>query len=408
MPRLISIAAFLVSTTFLGAAEKVAIEKITYAKDVAPILDRRCVECHRSGEVAPMAFTTYAEVRPWARAIREATTSRKMPPWLADPHFGKFLNDRRLSEKEVATITAWVAAGAPEGDPKLRPELPQYTEGWSIGKPDMVIDIGTDFEIPATGVVPYKYFRVPTKFTEDKWIEAAEIRPGNRTAIHHVIVFVREPDGKQPDFSDGGDLLTGFAPGEQPLVFEKGTAKLVRAGSFLNFQLHYTPNGKALTDRTYVGLKFAKEPPANRAVTGRAMNVGFRIPAGADAHEVKSSWTFKQDVTLHNLMPHMHLRGKDFKYTLTYPDGRQEVLLSVPKYDFNWQLTYELAKPVMVPKGARLDCIAHFDNSPNNKYNPDPLKEVRWGDQTWEEMMIGWFSYTVPSSPFLVSQGKAE
>ncbi len=400
MVRPFSIVLILASTALWGA------DKPTYSQDVAPILDRSCVECHRKGEVAPMAFTTYTEVRPWARAIREATTSRKMPPWLADPHYGKFQNDRRLTDKDVATITAWVNAGAPEGNPKLRGEAPQYSEGWNIGKPDVIIDIGKDFDVPATGVVAYKYFNVPTHFTEDKWIEAAEVRPDKRSAIHHVIVFVKEPDGKPGDFNDGGDLLVGFAPGEQPLTFEKGTAKLVRAGSTLNFQLHYTPNGTAQKDRTYIGLRFAKEPPTNRAATGRALNGMFRIPAGASAHEVKSSWTFKQDVTLRNLMPHMHLRGKDFKYTLVYPDGREEVLLSVPKYDFNWQLAYELAQPILVPKGARLDCIAHFDNSPNNKYNPDPTKEVRWGDQTYEEMMIGWFHFTVPSAPYLVSQDK--
>ena len=381
---------------------------VTYTKDVAPILDRRCVECHRQGEAAPMAFTTYKEVRPWAKAIREATVGRKMPPWPADPQYGKFHNDRRMTEQELATITAWVSAGAPEGDPKLRKPLPQFAEGWAIGKPDAVIDIEADFEIPASGTVPYKYFRVETKFTEDKWIEAAEIRPGVRSAIHHVIVFVRDANGKVADFNDGGDLLAGFAPGEQPLVFEKGTAKLVKAGSVFQFQMHYTPDGKPHKDRTYIGLKFAKEPPVNRAITGRAWNTSFKIPAGAEAHEVKSSWTFKQDVALQNLMPHMHLRGKDFKYTLVYPDGREEVLLSVPKYDFNWQLAYEFAKPIIVPKGARIDCVAHFDNSANNKYNPDPSKEVRWGDQTWEEMMIGWFNFTVPAGPYLVSRAADE
>ena len=402
----LSLAVFAAGSLF-AAANKDS-QSVTYTKDVAPIINKRCIECHRAGEAAPMTFTSYKEVRPWAKAILQATASRKMPPWLADPHYGKFSNDRRMSDKELATISAWVAAGAPDGDPKMMPDLPIFAEGWTIGKPDVVIDMGADFEIPASGTVPYKYFKVATNFKEDMWIEAAEIRPDKRTAIHHVIVFVKEPGGKPGDFSDGGDLLVGFAPGEQPMTLEKGTARLVRAGSSFNFQMHYTPNGTAQKDRTYIGLRFAKQPPTNRAATGRALNGSFRIPAGESAHEVKSSWTFKQEVTLRNLMPHMHLRGKDFKYTLVYPDGREEVLLSVPKYDFNWQLAYELAKPILVPKGARLDCIAHFDNSLNNKYNPDATKEVRWGDQTYEEMMIGFFHYTVPAAPYFVSQAKTE
>ena len=393
--------------SLLAAASKDQ-STVTYTKDVAPIINKRCIECHRQGEAAPMTFTSYKEVRPWAKAIREATASRKMPPWLADPHYGKFSNDRRMTDKELETINAWVAAGAPEGDPKLMPELPIFAEGWTIGKPDQIIDMGTDFDIPATGTVPYKYFKVPTNFTEDKWIEAVEIRPGVRGAIHHVIVFVQEPGGKATEFNNGGNLLTGYAPGEQAVVFPKGTAKLVRAGSSFNFQLHYTPNGKEAKDRSYVGLRFAKAPPEERAVTGNAINGSFKIPAGADAHEVKSSTTFKQEVILTGFMPHMHVRGKDFKYTLVMPDGKEEVLLSVPKYDFNWQLSYDLAKPITIPVGARIDCVAHFDNSANNKYNPDPTKEVRWGDQTWEEMMIGWYTYTVPAKKYLGTEAKSE
>jgi len=281
--------------------------------------------------------------------------------------------------------------------------MPQYADGWNIGKPDAVFDIGTDFDIPAEGVVPYKYFRVPTNFTQDKWVQAAEIRPDKRNAVHHVIVFIQEPGSQGGIGGEGANLLVGFAPGEQPVVFEPGTAKLVKAGSTFLFQMHYTPNGKAAKDRSYVGLRFAKEPPKFRAVTGRAMNVALHIPPNDPNYEVKSSFTAKQDLHLIGFMPHMHLRGKDFKYTVVYPDGRDEVLLSVPRYDFNWQLAYELKDPLELPKGARIDCVAHFDNSANNKFNPDPTKEVKWGDQTWEEMMIGWFTYTVPVQPATVA-----
>jgi mono/diheme cytochrome c family protein len=373
----------------------------TYTKNIATILNERCVECHRQGEVAPMPFTSYKEVRPWAKAIKERVVTGKMPPWLADPAHGQFKNDRRLSKQEIEAITGWVAAGAPEGNPADLPPPPQFEVGWNIGKPDQIFDIGTDFEVPAEGTVKYQYFRVPTHFTEDKWVEAAEIRPDKRDVVHHIIVFIQEPNaqGNSRGGGEGGSLLVGWAPGDPAMKLEPGIARLVKAGSNLLFQVHYTTNGKSVKDRSFIGVKYAGAPPAHRAMTGRALNFGFRIPPGAPNHEVKSSWTAKQDVEIVGFMPHMHVRGKDFKYTVVYPDGKEEVLLSVPKYDFNWQLAYELKEPLKLPKGARIDCVAHFDNSPNNPYNPDPTKEVRWGDQTWEEMMIGWFTYKVPVEP---------
>ena len=377
--------------------------KVTFSKDVARLLNARCVECHHAGEPAPMQFTSFQEVRPYAKAIKDAVISRRMPPWLADPHYGQFANDRRLSDREIDTIVSWVAAGAPEGDPKDLPAQPIYEAGWSIGKPDLVIDIGEQVNVPASGTVPYKYFTVPTNFPEDRWIRAAEIRQGNRSVVHHVIVFLVEP-GVTEGVNEGGNLLAGWAPGEQALRFEPGTAKLVRSGSKFRFQIHYTPSGVATTDRSYIGLKFASEPPIRRAITGRAMNVGIKIPAGAENHEERSSFTAQENIEISGFMPHMHVRGKSFQYTVVYPDGRDEVVLNVPKYDFNWQLSYELKKPLMLPKGSRIDCVAHYDNSANNRFNPDPTKEVKWGDQTWEEMMIGWFTYTVPSAAAAVAQ----
>jgi hypothetical protein len=345
-----------------------------------------------------MPLTTYQEARPWAKAMKQAVLQRKMPPWLADSHYGTFVNDRHLSDREVETLVAWIDGGAPEGDPKLTPPVPAFETGWNIGKPDKVIDIGTDYEVPAQGTVAYQYFTAPTGFTEDVWVESAEVRPDKRSAVHHIIAFIQEP-GAPAGQGPLNNLLVGYAPGEQPLRLAPGTAKLVKAGSKIMFQVHYTPNGKALKDRSYIGLKFAKQPPQYRAITANATNRRFVIPPGDPAFEVKSTWTARQETVLVNLMPHMHLRGKDFKFTLVYPDGREEVILNVPKYDFNWQLQYDLKTPITLPEGTRIDCVAHFDNSPNNKFNPDPTKEVKWGDQTWEEMMMGFFTYSIPMKP---------
>ena len=367
----------------------------TYTRDIAPLLNQRCVECHRAGEVAPMALTSYQEVRPWAKSIRERVVTRVMPPWFADPHYGNFKNDRRLAQSEIDLIAAWVTAGAPEGEAKDMPAPRQFTEGWGIGKPDVVIDYGREFDVPATGVVDYQYFMVPTDFKEDRWIQAAEIRPQHRGQTHHINVFIVEP-GKKPDTAP---MLTGFAPGVQPLNLEPGTAMLLKAGSTLMFQAHYSPNGTAVKDRSFVGIRFAKEAPKLRSITDRAYNAMFKIPAGDPDYIVKSKWTAPEDVDLSAMLPHMHFRGKSFQFTAVFPDGHEQVLLNVPHYDFNWQLGYELKDPVRLPKGTRIDCVAHFDNSANNKWNPDATKDVRWGDQTFEEMMIGFFLYKVPAQP---------
>ena len=399
---------FRVSALALGLCASLAIaaaasgpsgEKVTFAKDVAPILFNRCVECHRTGEIAPMSLLTYNEARPWAKAIKQKVLDRSMPPWLAAPENKHFINDRRLSEKEINTIAAWVDAGAPKGEDKDLPAPPKFEQGWAIGKPDAVIALDEAVAVPAEGVIPYKYLTVQTNFSEDKWVQAAEIRPGNRKVVHHIIIFVQEPGSKSELSGESrggrGFKLCGFAPGEQPKVFPPGTARLIKKGSKLTFQLHYTPNGEATTDRSYVGLVFSKTPVQKIALTGTATNARFVIPPGDDNYEVRSSWTAPEDVRIVDLMPHMHVRGKDFTYTAVYPDGRSEVLLKVSKYDFNWQLLYQFKEPMFLPKGTRLDCVAHFDNSARNKYNPDPSKEVRWGDQTWEEMMIGWFDYVL-------------
>jgi hypothetical protein len=360
---------------------------VTFTKDVAPIFYKNCAECHRAGEIAPMSLVTYKEARPWARSIKEKVLIREMPPWHADPRHGQFLNDRRMSQQEIDTIVAWVDQGAKEGDPKDLPAPPRYPDGWNIGKPDAVFYLPEEFSVPAEGVVDYKYFTVPTNFTEDKWIQAAEIRPGNREVVHHVIVFVQKGADRK--------LLVGYAPGEQPAIISPGLGKKIPAGASLVFQMHYTPTGTAGKDRSYVGLVFTKQPPKNELLTRPIMNMRFAIPPGDPNYRVESSFTFTEDGQIHSLMPHMHLRGKDFEYRVAFPDGTSKIILSVPKYDFAWQSYYVLKEPVRAPKGTRVDCVAHFDNSTKNKYNPDPTREVRWGDQTWEEMMIGWMSYTL-------------
>ncbi|HXG67805.1 MAG TPA: thiol-disulfide isomerase [Blastocatellia bacterium] len=377
----------------------------TFTKDIAPILYKSCAECHRPGEIAPMSLLTYKEVRPWAKSIRERVVDRSMPPWSADPKYGHWANDPRLSQQEIDTIVAWVNAGAPKGDDKDLPPLPKFTEGWTIGTPDVVLQMPEEYTVPADGTVPYLYFSMPTGFTEDKWIQAMEIRPGNRSVVHHVIAYAQDPNvkdanpGGEGEFRRGRTHLGGITPNKTGVVFGPGLARLIKKGSNIVFQMHYTTNGVAQKDRTKIGFVFAKEPGKKLLLTGNAANARFVIPPGEPNYEVKASKTFDEDVLITSFMPHMHVRGKSFTYTAVYPDGRSEILLNVPKYDFNWQHTYIPKQPIPLPKGTRLDCVAHYDNSAKNKFNPDPTKEVRWGDQTWEEMMIGWFTYTHGGQP---------
>ncbi len=374
---------------------------VTFTKDIAPIIYKNCAECHRPGEIAPMSLMTYQEARPWAKSMREQVSQRTMPPWSADPKHGEWANDPRLSQQEIDTIAAWVAAGAPKGDDKDLPPAPKFATGWTIGEPDVIIEMPEEYTVPADGTIPYLYYSMPTNFKEDKWIQAMEIRPGNRSVVHHVIAYAQDPSIKDTAPGGEGELrrgrvhLGGITPNKTGVVFSPGTARLIPKGSNIVFQMHYTTNGQVTKDRTKIGFVFAKQPGQKMVQTGNAANGRFVIPAGADNHEVKASFTFKEDVEISSFMPHMHVRGKAFTYTAVYPDGRSEILLNVPKYDFNWQLTYIPKGRLVLPKGTRLDCVAYFDNSTKNKYNPDPSKEVRWGDQTWEEMMIGWYTYSV-------------
>jgi len=401
---------------------------VTFYKDVLPVLQKNCQTCHRPGEIAPASFLSYETTRPWAKAIKTAVLAKKMPPWFADSHFGEFANDRSLSEADIHTLVSWVDAGAPEGDPKAAPRPVEWVEGWRIGKPDAVISMPIEYHVPAKGTIDYQYIVIPTGFTEDKYVQLAEARPGNTKLVHHIIAFVREPGNpwmkdakpgvpyapKEPELSPEdqkkqdeamaklpgipfpGDFLVAYAPGTVPEVIKPGRAKLIKAGSDLVLQMHYTANGSEGTDISKIALVFSKTPPAERMLTINSANVTFSIPPGAADTEVDSKMTLQQDATLVNLLPHMHFRGNSFEYRAIYPDGKKEVLLRVPHYDFNWQLTYSLAREKKLPKGTVIECEAHFDNSPNNRFNPDPTKEVHYGEQTWEEMMIGFFDVAVP------------
>jgi mono/diheme cytochrome c family protein len=374
--------------------------KVTYTRQVSRIVQHHCQECHRPGQIGPMALLTYDDALSWADTIREVVAEKRMPPWHADPRFGDFANDRRLPDADRDTLLAWLDGGMPRGDDRDLPPPRVFAEGWRIGKPDVVLKMPHKFSVPAKmprGGVPYKFFAVDPGFTEDRWVARAEARPGSPGVVHHIVVFIQPKDEVfNPD--GPGNLLCGTAPGDMPLILPPGYAKKVPAGARLIFQMHYTPNGKPYEDQSEVGLIFAKEKPAHRVLTKPVHNAAFltrfdKIPAGAENYPIEAEYRFRQDCHLLGFMPHMHLRGRDFRYEALYPDGKRETLLFVPHYQFGWQSVYRCAHSLAVPKDTRLMCLAHFDNSAKNPNNPDPGQDVWWGDQTWEEMMLGWIEY---------------
>lgn len=368
---------------------------VTYSNQIARILNRHCVECHREGQIGPFPLTSYEEVVGWSDMIREVVQERRMPPWHADPAHGEFSNDARLSEDERGQIFRWVQEGAPEGDPAELPETPQFAEGWMIPEPDVVLYMDDEpYTVPAEGTVDYVRFVVDPGWEEDKWIKAIEPRPGNPAVVHHIVMYIVPPRGPQSGVAGRlrNDWLAAYAPGLRPQALDDGWARYFPKGAKLVFELHYTPNGTEQTDRSYLGIKFADPETVQREVAVKqAGNFSFRIPPHADNHEVESEYKFREETLLLSVSPHMHVRGKDFRYDLIYPDGRRETILDVPNYDFGWQTTYMFTEPKVLPPGTVMHCVAHFDNSENNLNNPDPSVEVRWGQQTWEEMMFGWF-----------------
>ncbi|MCI0339132.1 MAG: DUF3471 domain-containing protein [Acidobacteria bacterium] len=434
---------------------KTSTKNVTFNKDVAPIFFNNCTECHRPGEGAPFSALNYKDVRPWAKSIREKVLNRQMPPWHADSRYGDFKNNRTLTQQEIDTIVAWVDQGASEGDSKDLPPAPKFSDGWNIGQPDFVIQIPEEYAYKP-GVDEYQYFDVDPKFTEDKFVAKVEARPGNRKIVHHIIAFIFPPgspnmammtteqrykameanlknsplyrDGyllrlkpDQPVIDDGCNspsggrgsgesLLTGYAPGRNADVFQPGVVRKIPAGSIIRFQIHYSnqtlKSDAVEKDRSMVGLVFAKEPAAKIVLTNNIGNLFFKIPAGAENHRVTACRTLRRDTTIYGLMPHMHLRGKSMEYKAFYPDGKSEVLISVPNYDFAWQTNYILKEPKRLPRGSKIMVTAYYDNSAKNKFNPDPQKEVRYGEPTYDEMMLGFMDFIVEMPPIVQVDAK--
>lgn len=377
--------------------QPVADSQVTYSNQIARIMNANCVFCHRQGQIAPFTLTSYDDVAGWAAMIDEVVRLERMPPWHADAERGHFENDARLSDADKALIAQWVENGAPEGDPDDLPEPPQFADGWMIPTPDEIVYMRDKaYRVPATGVVEYQHFVVDPGWTEDKWITAIEPRPDNPSVVHHILIFVIPPDGRvNTGIGSGNDFLGAFAPGLRPEPLADGLARYVQAGSKLVFQMHYTPNGTPQDDRSYCGFVFTDPEDVKKEVrVASALNAVFQIPPHAAEFPVQARHVFTDDTLLLTLMPHMHLRGKAFRYEATYPDGKKEVLLDVPRYDFGWQTNYRLAKPKLMPRGTRMDCYAVYDNSEDNLNNPDPERTVGFGDQTWDEMMIGFFEAT--------------
>ncbi|MGI9471394.1 MAG: redoxin domain-containing protein [Rubripirellula sp.] len=395
---------------------------ITYTKHIAPILNEHCVRCHREQEIAPFTLTSYDDILGWEDTILEVIndnpdttppTPPRMPPWFAAANEDHaFANDARLSQAEKKLIFDWVENGMPEGDPADLPEPPNFTLGWQIPEPDQVFNLSQSkversnkrgqltlaskgYAVPAEGIIDYQYSLVDPGWEKDMYVYAAEARPGNRSVVHHIIAYVVDPrEGKR----DIRHMLAGYAPGSLPMTLPKGVALKVPAGSKLLFEMHYTPNGKKQTDDSIVGVCFMEKEDVERSAGQLicAEREHLKIEPELDNQEVKAETIVERDVELLNLTPHMHLRGKAFKYEITRPGEKEEIILDVPAYDFNWQLTYRLQEPLLLPRGTRIRCTAVYDNSPNNLSNPDPIRTVTWGDQSDEEMMIGFMGTVEP------------
>jgi hypothetical protein len=403
-----------------SAAGETAPPEPSFYRDVLSILEQHCQSCHRPGEIAPFSLVTYQETKPWAPEILDSIKSRKMPPWFADPCCGHFADDPSLSAQQVATIADWVKAGAPAGDEKDAPAHARWTEGWNIATPDLLLKMPRPVRLPAAGDVEYTYEIVPTNVAQGKWVEMAELRPSATNHVHHAVVYVRPPESNwlrgapvgvpftasslhdahlmHDAHATTSDLLVVYAPGSAPESFPDGMAKFIPANSDLIFQMHYTTNGRATLDQSSLGLVFSKEAPKQRVLTLQLANDHdtIPIPPNTDNYRVDVSGTLPNHATLLSFFPHMHLRGKKFEYNIVHLDGSRETLLRV-NYDFYWQLSYLLSTPRPLPAGTKLEAVAWYDNSKNNSHNPDPNSPVQWGDQTYNEMMVGFFDVAVPA-----------
>jgi len=348
-----------------------------------------------------MVLDNFEDAAAWAEMICEVVGDGRMPPWHADPKYGHFSNDRTMSLQDKEILSRWLEEGTPKGDVADLPKPIVYAEGWQLPRePDLILNMrDKPFSVPATGVVDYQYFAIDSGLTEDKWIQAFEIQPGNRSVVHHILVFAQDPKGKKELHGERG-YLAGYVPGTRVIPFPKGMAKKIEAGSRIIFQVHYTPVGTAEQDTSRIGLVFAKEDEVTHEVnTFSAVQPKLKIPPREPSY--KSIAKMREELPecqLLSMSPHMHVRGKSFKYEAVYPNGRTEILLDVPSYDFGWQTAYTLADKKMLPKGTRIRCTAVFDNSDKNLNNPDPSKWVSWGDQTTDEMLIGYFDYATARS----------
>jgi peroxiredoxin len=375
-------------------------ESVTYSEHIAPILQARCVACHREGDIGPMDLNSYDDASAWADMIVEVTQDRRMPPWHANPEYGHFSNDRRLNERELQLIAQWARNGTPRGNSASEPAQLTFTEGWLLPeKPSIVVPMADKpAKIPSQGEVQYQYYVTDLKNDSELWFRGMEVVPGNREVVHHILVFAREKGSRRRELGGERSFLAGYVPGTRAEMMPAGYAKRIPPNSQLIFQVHYTPNGAPQQDLSKVG--FVVADPAtitHEVITSSAVNPRFRIPPGdADYRTTAMLPERLPECELLAMSPHMHVRGKSFRYTLVNPDKSREILLDVPRYDFNWQTEYRLAAKKILPKGARIYCEAVFDNSEENLNNPNPKAWVTWGDQTYEEMMIGYFHYAVP------------
>jgi hypothetical protein len=395
---LLSVLVVAVGLAFPADAAK---NKVTYTKDIAPLLEAKCVECHRTQGLAPFNLQSHDQVRAWSKAIKKEVHSGRMPPWGLDPKVGEWKNDPTFTKEEMATLDAWLDGGMPKGDPKDMPTPREFHEDWSIGKPDIIYEMPNEITIPPDGVVDYQYHVTEMNIEEDMYVQSLEVLPGNRRVVHHIIVFLQPPDAAAKAMNTGftNTMLDVYAPGSPAGINPPGVARLIPKGSKLMWQIHYTPTGEEEKDRSRFGIILAKEKPQELMQTATIVNANFEIPPGAPNHKVESTMTIAKDSTIYSYTPHMHYRGKDMDFFLTFPGEEEELMCSIPKYDFNWQLDYFLEEPLAVPAGTKVRVVAHFDNSADNEYNPDPTKAVRWGEQTWEEMMMGGIFLSVKDAP---------
>ena len=435
LPLVVGAGAIAISAALNPEAGNARTADPTFAEDVAPILYKNCTSCHHPGGLGPFSLLDYDSAAPKLRKIKGMVMSGRMPPWQAEGPRGVFRNDRRLTDQDRAMIIRWIESGAKPGDPKNLPPRPDYSGGWEIGSPDLIVKMQEDYVVPASGTIEYQYFEVPTGLTEEKWVRAIEIMPGSREVVHHVLVYAKVPPpppaaatpapGAAPASAPArrpplfitnpayalperprndstprrqlGALIGSTAPGTNVVEFPAGTALRLRPGTVLTFQMHYTAHGHEMKDRTSVGFKFASEMPNEEIFAAAFTNGAFTIPAGARDVAVPSEIGVREPVKIWGLLPHTHLRGTRWQYKLERPDSTSEIVLDVPRYDFNWQTYYLFATPLEIPVGGKLMSMAWYDNSTSNKDNPDPSVDVKWGDQTWEEMQYTGFLYSVPS-----------